>query len=100
MIRIVLRMTVAFLALSACAPRYEWSKEGAGAGEIEMARDDCKAESPGYGFMDGHYRSVCVVTSRGERYSELTSTTAVREADLFDNCIRSKGFELVPVKEE
>lgn len=100
MTRTLLRLFVLFLTLSACASRYEWSKEGVGAGEVEMTRDDCKAESRGYGFLDGRNQSVRVMTSRGERYSELTTATAEREADLFDNCMRSKGFELAPVKEE
>lgn len=65
MIRIVLRMTVAFLALSACAPATNGARKG-----------------------------------RARAKSRWPATTAVREADLFDNCIRSKGFELVPVKEE
>ena len=100
MTRTLIRFFAVFLALSACASRYEWTKDGAGAGEIDMARDDCKAETHEYGFMDGRDQAMREITSHGYRYSELTTVSAERQADMFDSCMRSKGFELAPVKEE
>ena len=100
MTRALTSLFIALLALSACASRYEWTKDGAGDGEIEMARDDCKAEAHDYGFMEGRDQATREITSHGYRYSELTTISAEHQADLFDSCMRSKGFELAPVKEE
>jgi len=100
MTRTLIRVFAVFLTLSACASRYEWTKDGAGDGEIEMARDECKAEAHDYGFMEGRDQSTREITSHGYRYSELTTISAEHQSDLFDSCMRSKGFELAPVKEE
>lgn len=88
------------VALGACASRYEWGKEGAGAGEIDSARRDCKEESRGYGFLDGPNQSMEVPTAAGARYSNLTAKTALRESDIYGDCMRAKGYELAPVKDE
>jgi hypothetical protein len=90
----------AAVALGACAGRYEWSKEGESEGAAEVARKECRDESRDYGFLDGRDRSLRVMTARGERYAEISTNTAEREASMFGDCMRAKGFELVPRQEE
>jgi hypothetical protein len=90
----------AAVALGACAARYEWSKEDESEGAAEVARKECRAESQDYGFLDGRDQSLRVMTARGERYAEINTNTAEREASMFGDCMRAKGFELVPIQEE
>jgi hypothetical protein len=87
------------LLVAACAAQYRWYKEGAAKAEVDAAREDCKAEARAYGFLDASQRSARVPTARGERYTSITVTTATREADIFNECMRAKGFALVPEKE-
>jgi hypothetical protein len=87
------------LAVTACAP-YEWTREGAGAGEIDQARQECVEESGSYDFLDVREKSLRVMTNRGERYATIAGSTAERQADLFSDCMRAKGFELAPIQED
>lgn len=89
-----------YVAIAACTQRYEWTREGAGDGEIELARQQCSGESTSYDFLDGRDQSRLVVTSRGDRYSYLNANTASRQANLFSDCMRAKGFNLAPVTKE
>jgi hypothetical protein len=82
------------LALVACESRYGWNKEGAGSGELEMAREECVSESRGYDFLDGAYPSQRTMTSRGERYSSINANGAARQTDIFSDCMQAKGFSL------
>ena len=88
------------LALVACESRYGWNKEGAGSGEIEMARKDCVNESRGYDFLDGLNPSQQTVTSHGERYSSINPNGAARQANIYGDCMRAKGFSLGPDEDE
>ncbi|MFZ0693626.1 MAG: hypothetical protein WAN51_05675 [Alphaproteobacteria bacterium] len=93
--RIAFFLLVAATA-TACTSAYRWSKEGASSGEIEDARKACQEESRGYSFLDATRRSVLVPTARGERYSNIEPGTALREADIFGECMRAKGYSLSP----
>jgi len=84
------------LALVACESRYGWNKEGAGSGELEMARQACVSESQGYDFLDGAYPSQRTMTSHGERYSSINANGAARQVDIYSDCMRAKGFSLGP----
>jgi hypothetical protein len=88
------------LLVAACAVQYRWYKEGAAKAEVDAAREECRTESRSYGFLDFPQRSTRVPTARGERYSSMTVTAATREADIFNDCMRAKGFILVPEKNE
>jgi len=99
MTRIILLVFLG-LAVAACAARYQWTKQGEGEGAAEVASKDCKEEARGYNFLDGPDQSIRVMTSRGERYSNINTNTAEREADIFNDCMRAKGFELAPVTEK
>ena len=96
------RILLVFLSvgIASCASRYEWSKEGESEGAVEVARKECGQESRDYGFLDGRDQSLRVMTSRGERYASINTNTAEREADIFSDCMRAKGFDLAPIKEE
>lgn len=84
------------VALVACESNYGWNKEGAGSGEIEMARQDCVRESQGYDFLDAPFESQHIMTSHGERYSSINGNGAARQAGIFSDCMRAKGFSLGP----
>ena len=89
---------LAIIALSACAPRYDWAREGAPAGEIEVARQACSREAMDYDFLDGPNQSIRVVTARGERYASLNANTAAREYSLFNDCMWAMGYSLEPIE--
>ena len=86
--------------LVACESNYGWNKEGAGSGEIEMARQDCVHESQGYDFLDAPFESQHIMTSHGERYSSINGNGAARQADIFSDCMRAKGFSLGPDQDQ
>jgi hypothetical protein len=98
MVRKILILLI-FLAVSACTRHYDWGKDDAGSGEVELARTECRDESGSYNFLDGRNQSVMVTTTRGDRYAILNATTAAREADLYNDCMRAKGFSLSPAEE-
>ena len=83
-------------ALVACESQYGWNKEGAGSGEIDMARQDCVRESQGYDFLDAPFESQHIMTSHGERFSSINANGAARQADIFNDCMQAKGFSLGP----
>ena len=84
--------------LAACAPRYEWAREGAPRGEIEVARETCSKEATSYNFLDGPNQSLRVMTKTGERYSNLYANTAARENSLFNDCMWAMGYSLEPIE--
>lgn len=85
------------IVLAACAQRYDWTREGAPQGEIEVARETCSKEAMSYGFLDGPDQSIRVVTRTGERYSNLYANTAAREYSLFNQCMWAMGYSLEPL---
>ena len=88
------------LLAAACTPRYEWTRGDTPVGEIELARNQCAEESMAYNFLDGANQSTRVITSRGERYSNLMPNTAAREFSLFNDCMYAKGYTQTRVDED
>lgn len=92
-----LLLLLPLIALTACAQRFDWAREGAPRGEVELAQEVCSREATAYNFLDGPNQSIRVVTSRGERYANLNANTAAREYSLFNECMWAKGYSLTPV---
>lgn len=88
---------LAIIALTACTQRYDWTREGAPLGEIEVARETCSKEAMSYNFLDGPDQSVRVMTSRGERYASVNANGAAREYSLFNDCMWAMGYSLEPL---
>lgn len=85
-------MFFATLVVVSCGDRLVWHREGATPEERNRERMECMAEARAYSFTEGTKGTQRIITPEGELILEIDPEAERRESEIFEACMRARGY--------